>query len=674
MASAAELPSAYAFQLTLLNVPQGPSTQVISGVLVFTDGADAALVAGPSPTSPIPPAVGFILAGGSSLWMATAGQVSAQVGAQLSATCPHSALLPAFVTACTLNAFSNAGFAITASTPASSVATGSQTVSIPAGAVVGAALTVDCSQTSLCGTSSSSVTVTLSPVMPAVQVGGSVQFTATVTGSSDTAVTWTVVPASGGGTISSTGLYSAPATPGTYGVVATSVADTSASQSTTVTVTSGPAVSVSITPTAVTVAAGGTQQFTATVAGTSNTQVAWSVEEGTAGGGISSSGLYTAPGTGGGTYHVVATSVADTTKSAVATVTVAAASVPWATVTAGSDNSMGLRTDGSLWTWGGNYAGELGNGAALGTFQTSPIKLGSGYAYVAAGQTFDFAITTGGMLYAWGRNTFGQLGIGSKTDATLPTAVGAGFASVTGGYLHSAGIKTDGTLWAWGDNEEGELGDGTTTSQTSPIQVGTDTNWASVSAGYFYTLALKTDGTLWGWGWAIDGQIGNGSSSGNLYTPVEIGAGYASVSATWFTTYAVKTDGTLWGWGNNSAGGLGSPPGTPDYFSSPLQIGTGTGYKFGTGATQSSSGVVLKSDGTVWASGDNVNGLYGNGTNTSGTTFVQTVTGFASIQVGSEYVLGLKPDGTLWGWGDNTYGELGIGSAATSVLSPVRVP
>ncbi len=662
---------AYAFQLTLLNVPTGPSTQVFSGVLVFTDAADAALAAGPSPASPIPPGVGLILTGGNALWTATGGQVSAQVGQVLSASCPHASALPAFVTACTLNDFSNAGFAITASAPSSSFATGSKTVSLPAGALVGAALTVDCSQTSLCGTSTGSVGISLYSPSQTVQVDGTLQFTATVTGSSNTAVTWTVVPASGGGTISSTGLYTAPSSPGTYQVVATSVADTSATARTSVTVTSGPVVSVSITPAVATVSPGGTQPFMATVVGTSNTQVAWSVEEGTAGGGVSSSGLYTAPGTSG-TYHVVATSQADTTKSAVATVTVAVPSVPWAMVSAGSDNSMGLRMDGSLWTWGGNYAGELGTGAALGTFQTSPITLGNGYAFVTAGQTFDFAITTGGMLYAWGRNTYGQLGIGSKTDVSVPTAVGAGFASVTGGYLHSVAIKTDGTLWAWGDNTYGEFGDGTTTSSTSPIQVGTDTDWASVSAGYFYTLALKTDGTLWAWGYTAFGQLGIGTyTTTTQATPVQIGTGYASVSATWFTSYAVKTDGTFWGWGDNSAGGLGTPPTTAGYFLTPMQLGTG--YKFGTGDTQSSTGLGLKTDGTVWASGAN-NGTFGNGTTTSTTAFVQTLSGFASISVGGYYVLGLKPDGTLWAWGDNTYGELGIGSTATTELSPIRVP
>jgi alpha-tubulin suppressor-like RCC1 family protein len=524
------------------------------------------------------------------------------------------------------------------------------------------------------GTSSGPVAVSLSPLSPTVQVDTTVQFTATVTGSTNTAVTWTVVPASGGGSISSTGLYTAPSSPGTYQVVATSVADTSATAHTSVTVTSGPVVSVSIMPPAATVPAGGTQQFTVTVGGTSNTEVTWSVEEGTAGGGVSSSGLYTAPGTGGGTYHVVATSVADTTKSAVATVTVTVpvSSGPWAMVGGGSSNSLGLRTDGSLWTWGSNYDGELGIGAT-GPIQTSPGKLGTGYAFVAAGYTFDFAVTTSGVLYAWGLNTSGQLGIGSMVNATAPTAVGTGFASVSGGYLHSAGIKTDGTLWAWGDNTYGEFGDGTTNNSLSPIQVGTDTNWASVSAGYLYTVAIKTDGTLWAWGWNNFGQTGDGTAVGAQLTPVQIGTGYASVWATWFSTYAVKTDGTLWGWGDDSAGALGSPPGNPNYETAPVQIGTG--YVFGTGATQTNTGFGLKTDGTVWGSGDNTYGVFGNGNTTSTTSFIQTLSGFASIRAGSDYVFGLKPDGTLWSWGDNSFGELGIGSSGpTPVLSPVIVP
>ena len=155
------------------------------------------------------------------------------------------------------------------------------------------------------------VALSISPVSASLLTGGTQQFTASVTGSSNTAVTWSVT----GGSISS-GLYTAPGTAGTYTVKATSVADSTKSASATVTVSAAPAVSITISPTSSSIPTGSTQQFTATVTGSSNTAVTWSVT-----GGSISSGLYTAPGTAG-TYTVKATSVADSSKSASATVTV----------------------------------------------------------------------------------------------------------------------------------------------------------------------------------------------------------------------------------------------------------------------------------------------------------------------------------------------------------------
>ena len=160
------------------------------------------------------------------------------------------------------------------------------------------------------------VAVAVAPVTAALLAGAQQQFAAAVTGSSNTAVIWSVQE-SGGGTVSASGLYTAPATAGTFHVRATSVADPTKSASATVTVT---AVSVGISPTSASVVVGNTRQFTATVTGTSNTAVTWAVLE-SGGGTVSASGLYTAPATAG-TYRVRATSVADPTKSASATVTV----------------------------------------------------------------------------------------------------------------------------------------------------------------------------------------------------------------------------------------------------------------------------------------------------------------------------------------------------------------
>jgi glucuronoarabinoxylan endo-1,4-beta-xylanase len=172
------------------------------------------------------------------------------------------------------------------------------------------------------------VTVTVSPASKSLTTSQTAQLTATVTGSSNTAVTWTVQEGTGGGSVSASGLYTAPASAGTFHVVATSQADTSKSATATVTVTAPPppAVAVTVSPSATSVSSGKTAQLSATVTGSSNTAVTWTVKEGSAGGGVSSAGLYTAP-SAAGTFHVVATSQADTSKSATATVTV---SVPGA--------------------------------------------------------------------------------------------------------------------------------------------------------------------------------------------------------------------------------------------------------------------------------------------------------------------------------------------------------
>jgi hypothetical protein len=183
---------------------------------------------------------------------------------------------------------------VTATSAAAPTRTGTATVTVPA------------------------VAVAISPTAPSVPVNGTQQFTATVTGSSNTSVTWSVQ--SGGGTVSGSGLYTAPGATGSAVVRATSVADNTKFAEATVTITPL-AVTVTVSPSSATVAVGGTKQFTATVANAANTAVTWSVQEGAAGGTVSAAGLYTAPATPG-TYHVVATSVQDPTKSGSATVTV----------------------------------------------------------------------------------------------------------------------------------------------------------------------------------------------------------------------------------------------------------------------------------------------------------------------------------------------------------------
>jgi len=142
---------------------------------------------------------------------------------------------------------------------------------------------------------------------------------------------------------------------------------------------------------------------------------------------------------------------------------------------------------------------------------------------VSAGGTHTVAIRTDGTLWAWGSNGGGRLGDGTTTNRHSPVRIGTAsdWASVSAGGNHTVGVRTGGTLWAWGSNGSGQLGDGTTTFGTAPIRIGSASDWASVSAGSSHNVGVRTDGTLWAWGWNGSGQLGDGTTT-TRHSPVQI--------------------------------------------------------------------------------------------------------------------------------------------------------
>jgi alpha-tubulin suppressor-like RCC1 family protein len=346
----------------------------------------------------------------------------------------------------------------------------------------------------------------------------------------------------------------------------------------------------------------------------------------------------------------------------------------WETVSGGYSNMAAIKTDGSLWTCGENYYGEIGDGTTIDKHIPTQVVPGTLWKSVCSSGWSTYAIMLEtGTLWAWGFNGNGQLGDGTIINKHIPTQVSAAnnWQSISAIGFSVLALKTDGTLWAWGQNFKGQLGDGTTIDKDTPMQIGTDHNWASVCSGDSYSMAIRTDGSLWGWGFNIYGQLGDGTTiDKHVPTQIDSAHNWQYVSAGLNHTVALKTDGTLWVWGQNNYGQLGD--GTTIDEDTPIQIGTGHNW------SSVSSGyfhsVAILKDGTLWTWGANDRGELGDGTTTANYTPTQVGTdkNWFSTESHSLYTVVLKTDNTLWVWGANGYGELGDGTTIDKLV-PSRI-
>jgi alpha-tubulin suppressor-like RCC1 family protein len=279
-------------------------------------------------------------------------------------------------------------------------------------------------------------------------------------------------------------------------------------------------------------------------------------------------------------------------------------------------------------------------------------------------------------LFSWGNNYNGQLGDNTLTTRSSPvTTAGGGtnWRQVAGGYNHTAAIKTDGTLWTCGYNGYGQLGNNTTTNRSSPVRTaGGGTNWRQVAGGYNHTAAIKTDGTLWTWGNNGSGQLGDNTTSTRSSPVTTAGGGtnWRQVAGGGNHTAAIKTDGTLWTWGVNSLGQLGDN--TTSTRSSPVTTaGGGTNWRQVAGGYNHTA--AIKTDGTLWTWGYNPSGQLGDNTTSTRSSPVTTVAGgtnWRQVACGDDHTAAIKTDGTLWTWGYNVFGQLGDNTTSTR-SSPV---
>jgi alpha-tubulin suppressor-like RCC1 family protein len=346
-------------------------------------------------------------------------------------------------------------------------------------------------------------------------------------------------------------------------------------------------------------------------------------------------------------------------------------------IACGNTHAAVLKADGTVWTWGQNDRGQLGDGTL--TNRTTPVKVQglSGVKAITCSAYSTYAVKDDGTVWAWGSNSYGALGNGTASNSNTPVQVSGltGVKDVIGGSggstFQAFALKEDGTTWAWGYNGDGQLGDGTTINRNTPVQVTGLDGVKVLASGTYNTMALKEDGTVWIWGLNDIGQLGDGTTVSRS-SPVQLTglSGAKDIGCGDIHFAVLKENGTVWTWGSNSWWGLGY--GTKDTRTSiPTQVSGLSGVKEILISYFHNN--VLKEDGTVWAWGaDSFSQLINNGPFKKTPTLISGFTGITSIASGTYFTIGLKSDGSVWAWGTNDYGQLGDGTT-TSRSTPVAV-
>jgi len=269
-----------------------------------------------------------------------------------------------------------------------------------------------------------------------------------------------------------------------------------------------------------------------------------------------------------------------------------------------SHNGIILASDGSLWSWGEERFGSpvlgLANTNVQNTVSLRRIGIDTDWVNFAVGDQHCLAIKSDGTLWAWGGNFCHQLGDGTKIPrpTPVPSIPGNDWKQAAAGADSSFALKNDGTLWAWSDdNWSGQLGDGTTKGSTNAVQVGTSTNWTKVWAGGIQVVGLKSDGSLWFWG-SLDG---NGRGTNNFLVPTRISPDTNWVDACfgYFMVLAIKADGTLWAWGNGANFYTGASD--VNLNATPMRVGTESDWHGCASSPGCFYHILKKKDGSYWA-------------------------------------------------------------------------
>ena len=338
----------------------------------------------------------------------------------------------------------------------------------------------------------------------------------------------------------------------------------------------------------------------------------------------------------------------------------------------GPTHTLAVRADGTVWAWGDNTNGALGDGTTVPRW--SPVQLAgmAGVRTVSAGYLHSVALMSDATVKAWGVNTVGEVGDGTTIDRWTPTAVPGlkNVVAIDAGVLFTLALQAAGTVVSWGRNGQGQLGDGSLINRSTPVAVPGLTNVVAVAAGLDHSLALKSDGTVWAWGDNLRGQVGDGTLTRRT-APVQVAGliNVVSIDAGFYSSAAIKTDGTVWRWGSNSFGEIGD--GTLVDRTTPVQM-TGIANAARVAARNGFT-AVLKTNNTVWTVGSNAEAQLGApGPNRSVAAQVAGLPAITALNVADAIAYPQTADGTAWAWGQNAYGNIGDGSTIARP-SPVQI-
>jgi len=345
-------------------------------------------------------------------------------------------------------------------------------------------------------------------------------------------------------------------------------------------------------------------------------------------------------------------------------------------IAAGNSHIAALKQDGTVWTWGDNSHGQLGDGGEY--IQRTPLEVPGlkDVKMVSASSAFAAALMQDGTVWMWGDNGYGQLGNGTRESSMHPVKVKGmeGVKYISTGHSHTLALKEDGTVWAWGSNSSGELGDSTYEDRLLPVHIAELKKSVSVSAGNGFSMALAGNGTVWVWGnSSYEPKRAKKKMDTSKPLRVEELSAIAEIEAGDECAMAVKRGGSVWGWGNNFSGQLGFSPNKEDNVRGKPRVVSGCSYidsvSIGEGHVLS-----LDSDGLVKSWGSNEYGQLGNDLPAKFMS-PRTIEGLGDIAVvtaAGNHSFALDKNGMLWAWGDNMNGQLGP-SLGNIIKQPMQV-